>query len=190
MAEVLLLHHIQGLTKGVDALAERIRAAGHVVHTPDVYDGQTFETMEGGAGHAQEIGFDEVRKRGVEAAEGLPAEVFYVGLSMGGMAVQDLAQNRPGARGAVLLASAIPPSEFGSSWPATVPVQFHATEQDPFFVGEGDIEAAQAILEQADDGELFLYPGDQHLFFDSSLPSYDEAATDQMLQRVLALLER
>src|SRR4051812_4768402 len=167
MAEVLLLHHIQGLTDGVIALADRLRRAGHVVHTPDVYDGRTFETMEAGVAHAQEIGFDEVRERGVKAAEGLPDDVFYVGLSMGGMAAQQLAQNRPGARGAVLLATAIPPAEFGSSWPAAVPVQFHATEHDPFFVGEGDIDAATAILEQADDGELFLYPGDSHLFFDS-----------------------
>jgi dienelactone hydrolase len=190
MAEVLLLHHIQGLTEGVTALAERLREARHVVHTPDVYDGQTFETMEGGAAHAQEIGFDEVRERGVKAADGLPGEVFYVGLSMGGMAAQQLAQTRAGARGAVLLATAVPPEMLGSSWPAAVPVQFHATDQDPFFVGEGDIEAAHAILEQAEDGELFLYPGDQHLFFDSSLPSYDEEATEQMVQRVLTLLDR
>ena len=83
----------------------------------------------------------------------------------------------------------MPVSEFGPSWPAGVPVQVHGMDADPFFVDEGDIDAARAIVEAADDGELFLYPGDQHYFADSSLPSYDEGATRLLTQRVLAFLE-
>jgi dienelactone hydrolase len=63
-------------------------------------------------------------------------------------------------------------------------------DNDPIFVGEGDIEAAREILAAARDGELFLYPGDQHDFADSSLPSYDPEATALATQRVLELLAR
>jgi len=63
-------------------------------------------------------------------------------------------------------------------------------DADLIFVGEGDIEAAREIVENADDAELFLYPGDQHYFADSSLPSYDEDATALLTQRVLAFLDR
>ncbi len=188
MTEVLLFHHAQGLTSGVLAFADELRGAGHTVHTPDLYDGRTFETLDEGLGYAKEIGFGEVFERGVKAAEALPAELVYAGFSLGVMPAQALAQTRAGARGALLFYSALPVSEFGGSWPDGVPVQVHAMDADPFFVGEGDIEAARAIVAEADDAELFLYPGDQHLFADSSLPAYDEDAAGLLQQRVLAFL--
>ena len=189
MAEVLLFHHAQGLTPGVLAFADELRSAGHTVHAPDVYDGRTFETLDEGLGHAKEVGFDTMFERGVKAAEGLPDELVYVGLSLGAMPAQSLAQTRPGARGALLLHGAVPVSEFSASWPDGVPVQIHAMDADPFFAEEGgDIDAARALVAEADDAELFLYPGDQHLFSDSSLSSYDEAAAGLMRERVLAFL--
>ena len=107
------------------------------------------------------------------------------------LAGQQLAQTRPGARGAVLCHSCVAASTFGP-WPAGVPVQVHGMDADPVFVGEGDLDAARALVEevrgQGGSAELFLYPGDQHCFADSSLPSYDPAATALLLQRVLALL--
>lgn len=63
-------------------------------------------------------------------------------------------------------------------------------DADPIFVGEGDVDAAREIVDQAAAGELFLYPGDQHYFADSSLPSYDPDATALLLQRVLDFLRR
>jgi dienelactone hydrolase len=189
MTDVLLFHHAQGLTTGVLAFADELRSAGHTVHTPDLYDGRTFETLDQGLGHAKEVGFGKVFERGVQAAEGLPAELVYAGFSLGAMPAQSLAQTRPGARGALLFHSAVPVSEFGASWPEGVPVQVHAMDADPFFVDEGDIEAARALVAVADDGELFFYPGDQHLFADSSLPAYDEEAAGLMRQRVLAFLD-
>jgi dienelactone hydrolase len=191
MAEILLLHHAQGLTPGVVAFAEHLRQAGHTVHTPDTYDGRTFDSIEAGLDYARGIGFGEIQERGVRAAEGLPDDVVYAGFSLGAMAAQRLAQTRPGARGAFLLHSCVPVSEFGSAWPAGVPVQVHAMDADPFFVEDGgDIDAARALVAATDDAELFLYPGDQHLFTDSSLPAYDPDATDLVLKRVLGLLSR
>jgi dienelactone hydrolase len=189
MAEVVLFHHAQGLTPGVVAFADELRRGGHTVHTPDLFDGRTFGSIEEGLGYAEQIGFpDEVIARGVRAVEGLPAGLVYAGFSLGVLAAQMLAQTRPGARGALLCYSCVPVSEFGPAWPDGVPVQVHGMDADPIFVGEGDIDAARELIDQAKDGELFLYPGDQHYFADSSLPSYDRDATALLIQRVLDFL--
>ncbi|HZU12250.1 MAG TPA: dienelactone hydrolase family protein [Chloroflexota bacterium] len=188
MAEVVLFHHALGLTPGIVAFADDLRHAGHTVHTPDLFAGRTFETIEEGVGHAQEIGFEEVIARGVRAAEELPAELVYAGFSLGELVAQKLAQTRPGARGALLFYSCVPVSEFSASWPPGVPAQIHGMDADPYFVGEGDIDAARELVNEAEDAELFLYPGDQHYFADSTLPSYREDAATLLKQRVLDFL--
>jgi dienelactone hydrolase len=191
MAEVVLFHHSQGLTPGIVAIADELRRAGHTVHTPDLFEGRTFGSIEEGMGYAQELGFpDEIIGRGVRAVEGLPEGLVYAGFSLGVLPAQMLAQTRPGARGALLFYSCVPVSAFGPGWPEGVPAQVHGMDADPIFVGEGDIDAARELVEQAKDAELFLYPGDQHYFADSSLPSYDAEATALLLQRVLAFLGR
>ncbi len=187
MAEVLLFHHAQGLTPGIVTLADQLRSAGHIVHLPELFGGRTFDSIEQGMAFIQEIGFEDLVARGVRAAEGLPAEVVYAGFSFGVVPAQKLAQTRPGARGALLFYACVPTSFFGQ-WPAGVPVQIHGMDADPIFVGEGDIDAARALVDQAEDAELFLYEGDQHYFADSSLPSYDADATALLTKRVLHFL--
>ncbi|MCV9942139.1 MULTISPECIES: dienelactone hydrolase family protein [unclassified Rhizobium] len=192
MAEILLFHHAQGLTPGVRSFADDIRAAGHIVHMPDLFDGRTFPSIEAGIACIGEIGFDAMRERGVRLADDLPAGLVYAGFSFGVLPAQKLAQTRAGARGALLFYSCLPISgewAFGP-WPAGVPVQIHGMDNDPIFVGEGDIDAAREIVEKVDDAELFLYPGDQHYFADSSLPSYDADATALLTLRVLEFLNR
>ena len=189
MATVLLLHHAQGLTPGVLAFADSLRAAGHTVHAPDLYDGRTFDQLDSGIAYAGEIGFENVMRRGVAAADGLPDSTVYLGISLGVMSAQQLAQTRPGAAGAVFVASCLPASEFGG-WPDGVPVQVHGADADAIFVDEGDLDAARGLVGSVEDAELFLYPGDQHLFLDSSLPGYDAAATAELTDRVLAFLAR
>jgi dienelactone hydrolase len=188
LAEVLLFHHAQGQTSGFIAFADELRRAGHTVHTPDLYNGRTFETLNEGVAYAEEIGFGDVIERGVRAADELPSELVYAGFSLGVLPAQKLAETRPGARGALLFHSCVAISEFGSSWPADVPVQVHAMEADPFFVDEGDLDAARTLVESAEHAELFLYPGDQHLFADISLPSYDASAAALLSRRVLDFL--
>ena len=188
MAEVVLFHHALGLTPGVVSFADELRSAGHTVHTPDLFDGRTFGSIDEGVGYAQEIGFQEVMDRGARAAEGLPADVVYAGFSLGVVVAQKLAQTRPGARGALLFYSCVPVSEFGTAWPDGVPVQIHGMDADPYFVDEGDIDAARGLVDSTKDAELFLYPGDQHYFADSTLPSYDPDATALLIERVLAFL--
>jgi dienelactone hydrolase len=188
MAEVLLFHHALGQTAGFHAFADDLRRAGHTVHTPDLYEGRTFDSLDAGMAYVGEIGFGEVIERGVRAAESLPAEIVYAGFSLGVLPAQKLAQTRSGARGALLFYSCVPTSAFGSSWPAGVPVQIHGMDADPLFVDEGDLDAARALVESAGDAQLFLYPGDQHYFADSSLPSYDAKAAALLRQRVLEFL--
>ncbi len=190
MTEMLLFHHALGLTPGVTAFADHLRAAGHTVHTPDLYDGKTFETVAAGVDHARSIGFDTLIERGVALADDLPAAIVYAGISMGVMPAQSLAQNRAGALGAVLLESSVPAEEFGRPWPAGVPLQIHGMDADPEFIDSGDVDAARELAVAAADGELFLYPGDQHLFTDDSIPSYDAGATEVVTQRVLEFLGR
>ena len=192
MAEVLLFHHAQGLTPGVRAFADTLRAAGHTVHTPDLFDGRRFGSIDEGLAYIGEIGFDAMRERGVRVADALPPDLVYAGMSFGVLPAQKLAQTRPGCRGALLFYSCLPISgewAFGP-WPDGVPVQIHGMDNDPFFVGEGDIHAAREIVEKAADAALFLYPGDQHYFADSSLPSYDADATALLTRRVLEFLDR
>ncbi len=187
MVEVVLFHHAQGLTPGVVGFADELRGAGHTVHTPDLFHGRSFDSIEQGTAFIEQAGFEDVVDRGVRAAEGYAAEVVYAGFSFGVVPAQKLAQTRPGARGALLFYSCVPSSFFGP-WPAGVPVQIHGMDADPIFVGEGDIDAARAIVDEVEDAELFLYPGDQHYFADSSLPSYDQAAAALLTQRVMHFL--
>jgi dienelactone hydrolase len=188
VTEVVLYHHVQGLTDGVRSFAEELRRAGHTVHTPDMFDGRTFDTIEAGMAFAREEGFGDLAARGVEAADGIRPDAVYAGFSFGVMSAQQLAQTRPGARGALLMDSCLPVSEFGAAWPDGVPVQVHGKEGDPFFLE--DLEAARALVGSTDGAELFLYDGDEHLFADSSLPAYDPVAAALLTERVLAFLDR
>jgi dienelactone hydrolase len=187
MSEVVLYHHVQGLTDGVRSFADELREAGHVVHTPDLFDGRMFDTIEEGMTFAREAGFEALAERGLAAAEEIRPEAVYAGFSFGVMIAQQLAQTRTAARGALLIYSCLPVSEFGDSWPETVPVQVHGTDADPFFLE--DLEAAQALVASTDRAELFLYPGKGHLFADSSLAEYDPAAAALLTERVLAFLD-
>src|SRR5437868_12743835 len=106
MAEVLLFHHALGQTDGFRTFADELRGAGHTVHTPDLFDGRTFATIDEGMAYAEQLGFpDEILARGARAADELPRELVYAGFSLGVLPAQRLAQTRPGARGALLFHS-------------------------------------------------------------------------------------
>jgi len=192
MAEVLLFHHALGLTPGVRAFANDLRGAGHIVHTPDLFEGRLFRSIDEGLAYIGKVGFEDMRERGVHVADGLPAGLVYAGFSFGVLPAQKLAQTRPRARGALFFYSCLPiTGEWAvGPWPDGVPVQIHGMDRDPIFVGEGDIDNARDIVAKAGDAELFLYPGDHHYFADSSLPSYDADATAVLMRRVLGFLDR
>jgi dienelactone hydrolase len=194
MAEVVLFHHVQGLTDGVRAFADELRAGGHTVHTPDLFDGERPATIELGITLVNLIGDDTLSERATGALAKLPDGLVYAGFSFGGATAQQFAQTRPGARGALLYESFVSLTaewSFGP-WPAGLPVQVHGMDGDPFFAGEGDLDAARELAAAVGPNvaEVFTYPGDKHLFTDSSLPSYDPDATRLVLDRSLAFLGR
>jgi dienelactone hydrolase len=194
VAEVVLFHHVQGLTDGVRAFAEELRAGGHTVHTPDLFEGARPESIDDGMAYSDTIGDEELRARAEGAVADLPAGLVFAGFSSGAADAQRFAQTRPGALGALLYESCIPITgewAFGP-WPEGVPVQIHGNEKDEFFGKGGDLEAARELVDTVGPelSELFLYPGDKHLFTDSSLPSYDAEATALVLERSRELLDR
>ena len=194
MAEVVLFHHVQGLTDGIRAFAEELRAGGHTVHTPDLFDGEQPATIDAGVAHAQSIGDEVLSERADRAVADLPEGLVYAGFSFGAGTAQRLAQTRPGARGALLYEACMPITgewAFGP-WPEGVPVQIHGMDKDPFFALEGDIDAARELVETVGSelAELFVYPGEGHLFADSSLPSYDPDATALLVQRSRKFLDQ
>ena len=194
MAEVVLFHHVQGLTEGVRAFAEELRAGGHTVHTPDLFDGNLPTTLEEGVAHVQSLGDEVINERAERAVADLPEGLVYAGISFGAATAQRLAQTRPGARGALLFESCLPiTGEWAiGPWPDGLPVQIHGMDQDPFFALEGDIDAARELVGTVGPelAELFVYPGDRHLFTDSSLPSHDTDATALVTKRSRDFLDR
>ena len=190
MAEIVVFHHILGLTPGVEAFADDLRGAGHTVHTPDLYAGRRFDSIEDGAAFTHGPDAPDLEALADAAVTDLPAHVVYLGISSGVMQAQRLAQTRPGAAGALLLEAAVPITgewAFGP-WPEGVALQIHGMDADPFFAGEGDLDAARAIVAAVPGAELYVYPGDRHLFEDRSLPSYDAGATALLTARVLEFL--
>jgi dienelactone hydrolase len=164
MAEVVLFHHVQGLTDGVLAFAAELRAGGHTVHTPDLFDGERAATIEDGIALAGRIGDETIEARANEAVARLPQDLVYGGFSLGGASAQRLAQTRPGARGALMYEAFISLTAewaFGP-WPDGLPVQVHGMDKDPFFALEGDLDAARELAEAIGPqlAEVFTYPGD------------------------------
>lgn len=181
--EIVLFHHAQGLLPGVKWFADRLRDRGHKVHTPDFYGGRTFGKLEKGVGYRDKLGQEELMRRAHAAVADLPADVVYAGFSLGVALAQGLAQTRPGAKGAFFLHGVLPVDAFGS-WPQGLPAQVHTMADDPWV----DLEEATTVanLMQA---EIFVYPGNGHLFADPDLPDYDEAATKLVLERVGTFLK-
>jgi dienelactone hydrolase len=194
VADVVLFHHVQGLTDGVRGFAERLAGVTHRVHTPDLYQGTVAASLDEGFEIKNGIGDQTLATRTERALDGLPTGLVYAGISLGVMTAQRLAQTRPDARGALLYEACIPITgewAFGP-WPEGVAVQVHGMDDDEFFAHEGDLEAGRELVTKVgpEVGELFTYPGNRHLFVDSSLPSYDAEATALVVKRSRAFLDR
>ena len=194
MAEVVLFHSVLGLRPGVIAAADRLRAAGHTVHTPDLYDGETFDELDDGMRKEGALGHREITRRAREAVVRLPEGLVFAGFSMGVAYAELLSASRPGVLGAVLMHGAVPvevlSEYFGiDRWPEGVPVQVHYAVSDPWVEAEEEVAPLKAAVTGAGaDFEAYTYPGSGHLFADPELPEYDRKASEEMWERVLAFL--
>ena len=178
MAEILLFHHARGLTPGVQRFADVLRAAGHTVHVPDLYEGRIFDDTESGVAHMHELGQETVMRRGSAAAAGLPDGLVYAGMSMGcGVATWLALVDRPGsARAMLFLFGAPDPRWFETDWPAGLPAIALQTLDDPWREDSEDAGFRERV------------PGGGHLFLDDSTDDYDPAVAAQATERVLGWL--
>jgi len=194
VADIILFHHVQGLTPGITAFADALSQDGHVVHTPDLFSGLVFDRMEDGFAYMRSLDAGQVREHVDVVVDALPENLVFAGMSWGVSHAQRLAQTRPGARGALLFDACFPVTgeySFGP-WPDGLRAQIHGMDQDEFFALEGDLDAARELASIAgpDQVEVFTYSGDSHLFADNSLPSYDPVATEVALGRARHFLAR
>ena len=194
MAEVILFHSALGLRPGVRTAADRLRADGHTVHAPDLYDGEVFDDLDEGLRKRDALGMAEIIGRAREAVAELPAGLVFAGFSLGAVPAELLAASRPGALGAVLMHGAVPVeafSEFGiDRWPEGVPVQVHYAAEDPWVDVEEVVPLGDGVREAGATFEEYAYPGAGHLFADPDLPEYDLVSSEEMWKRVLAFLDR
>jgi dienelactone hydrolase len=194
MSEIVLLHSVLGVRDGVLEGAERLRAAGHVVHVPDLYGGTVFDDYAEATRFVDSFGsYPELMRRSAEAVDGLRSDLLYAGFSNGGGCSTFLAATRPGARGLLSMHAATPLGVLGlaTPWPASVPVQVHYGKDDPFRPQEW-VDAFAADVRGSGAGYEFVeYPVKGHLFTDRSLPAeYDEASAEQLWTRALEFVER
>jgi dienelactone hydrolase len=193
IAHVALFHHAQGLRPDVTAWAESLREAGHDVETPDLYEGLTFERLEDGIAHRDEVGLPTLMGRAAQALEDFPEDLVYAGFSMGASAAHYFAVTRAGARGLLLMHGTAPAASLGDApWPSEMPGQLHKKERDPLMddAGVEAIESSARSAQAQAQLELFSYPGEGHLFADPAGPDYDPEAAALMLERELEFLSR
>ena len=188
---IVLFHSALGLRPAVRSFAEKLRAAGHTVHTPDFYDGEVFDNLEAGVQKRDSLGYPELMKRADKAVADLPANLVYAGFSMGAGSAEHFAATRPGSRGAILMHGAYAPELDGiKAWPGTVPVQVHYAKEDPW-VDAKAIDALATLVKGAGAPfTVFTYPGAVHLFADEGYPDHVRASAWLMLERVLEFLAK
>jgi dienelactone hydrolase len=193
VAEIVLFHSALGLRPGVVEAGDRLRAAGHTVHTPALFEGSAqFDSIGPAMAYVQEIGIPTLAARARAAVEALPGEVVFAGLSLGASFAARLAATRPGARGALLFHGAPAPAGLRiDSWPAAVPVQIHFAVSDPWRDNTAVAALTALVRESGAECTVFDYPGSAHLFSDPGLAAeYDPASADLMWQRALAMLSQ
>jgi len=187
MADVAIFHGITGLEPGGAGLEQPLMDAGHRVHTPDTYAGERFDSAETGYAHMESIGFDTILDRAAEALSELPPETVLIGISMGSAVAQHLGRRRPEAAGVVLLHAAPGPEKGDPSWPPSVPLEIHSSEGDHYFTRA----SADALVEEAADARLVLYPGSGHTFADPLAPDdYDPEQAPVLVANVLEFIDR
>lgn len=188
MTTLVLLHSALGRTHGMDAVAEKFTTAGHTVHTPDFYEGQTFTTAEAGVGHAQEVGFSTLVDRVSAACEGLGDEVVFGGLSLGAAIAQQMGKNDPRARGVLLFHGGGFPKP--TRWQSQVPAQIHFSVDDDWRMPGEPETLMESVARAGAAAEHFLYPGASHLFSDPETSDFDAVNAQLLYARALSFLQR
>ncbi|MEE1801594.1 dienelactone hydrolase family protein [Streptomyces sp. NPDC101062] len=186
--DIMLFHSVYGLRPAVHAAADRLRAAGHEVRVPDLFEGETVSTVEEGMKLKDRIGKDELLRRAVLAAAPYSERgLVYVGLSLGGSIAQNLALGDAKARGLLLLHGTSDIAENAAV--DELPVQLHVADPDPFEPHDWLTAWYLRMRQVGADVEVYRYPGAGHLFTDPELPDYDERAAEETWRTALAFID-
>lgn len=175
-----MFHHAHGLTEGLCSLADRLRADGHTVHTPDTFGGRTFASVDDGIAHAERMGHDAVLEVAVRSARLHPTADVLMGFSMGAGPAQHLAQHMRRARGCVLVGGASTTEMHGSSWRPKVALQVHVADPDDWCTAE----EVGALEREVPAAEVYRYANRRHMFVDPSTRDYDADAADSFEDRL------
>lgn len=187
---IVLFHSAYGLRPAVISFADSLRARGHVVYTPDLYNGETFDNRTDAARKFQELGLDGLLDCARAAVQHLPETLVYAGFSNGGACAELLAASRRGARAAVLMHAPLMLRDLGwHEWPARVPVQVHFALKDPIRAEQPIQQLRRKVELSGSSFELHDYDAPGHLFADPGFPAYSASAAEQMKTRVLSFLD-
>ncbi|UQA98034.1 dienelactone hydrolase family protein [Streptomyces halobius] len=184
---IVLFHSVCGVRPAVHAAADRLRAAGHEVVVPDLFDGRTADSVQDGLAVKDDIGKDELLKRAVTAvAPYSDRGLVYAGFSFGGAVAQNLALADDKARGLLLLHGTSDIAEGAEA--DDLPVQLHVADPDPYEPHDW-LNAWYLRMRRAGaDVEVFRYAGAGHLFTDPDLPDYDAEAAESTWKVALGFL--
>ncbi|MFC5800429.1 dienelactone hydrolase family protein [Streptomyces formicae] len=186
--DIMLFHSTYGLGPAVGAAADRLRAAGHEVWTPDLFEGRTFGSVEEARAFKNDLGMDELLKRAITAAAPLSERgLVYAGFSLGAAVAQNLALGDEKARGLLLLHGTSDIADNASV--DGLPVQLHVADPDPFEPHDWLTAWYLRMGRAGADVEVYRYPGAGHLYTDPELSDYDEKAAEETWRVGLAFLE-
>ncbi|BDM67942.1 dienelactone hydrolase [Streptomyces nigrescens] len=184
---IVLFHSVCGLRPAVHAAADRLRAAGHEVIVPDLFDGRTADSVPDGILIKDEIGKEELLKRAITAvAPYSDRGLVYAGFSFGGAVAQNLALGDEKARGLLLMHGTSDIAE--GTAVDELPVQLHVADPDPFEPHDWLTAWYLQMRRAGADVEVFRYAGAGHLFTDPDLPDYDAEAAESAWKVALGFL--
>jgi dienelactone hydrolase len=186
MTAIMLFHSVLGLRPAVLAAAADLRAAGHTVVTPDLYELPPVDNLPDGFALAERVGWAAMTEHARAAVAGLPADAYLAGISMGVGMVATLLPERPETAGVLLFSGVAgdPPVRPGLRF------QVHVADPDPEYAPAAEVDGwRQAMTAAGADVEVFRYADVDHHWFDADLPGYDAAAATLSWQRAAAFLE-
>jgi dienelactone hydrolase len=186
MSIVVLFHSVYGLRPAVLAAADRLRAAGHRVVTPDLYAGQVADTVEDGFALLDRIGEDLVYRRARAATRELPGDTVLAGFSMGAGIASRLLAERPEAAALLLLHGV---AEVPTKVRAGLPVQLHIADPDEYDPPQVVADWRKRMTDAGARVEVFTYPDVGHLYTDPGVPDHDGPASELTWRRALDFLD-
>jgi dienelactone hydrolase len=186
--EIVLFHSMYGLRPVEMAAAGRLRAHGHHVVLPDLFEGRTAPGDVGsGLALMDRIGWPTIVATARATLDGVGDEAALIGFSMG---VGVIAEVWPDRLGAAAVACLHAPAVVPPGVRRGTPVQLHVATPDRFAPPDQVLAFETSAARTGALPSLRRYPGAGHYFTDPSLDDYDAAAEADVWTHLLGMLGR